>query len=112
MKELKDLKVGDLVILNRETWCFTIEEYLAKIEKITPKGYIKVRGMLFYADGTPRGDYPYNIEVATDQKINAIKEGNFITKVLKKIRHVEDLTYEQAVEINDLLKKWEAENDS
>lgn len=84
MKELKDLKVGDLVILTYKKW-MDEREFMAKIEKITPKGFIKVNGMLFYSDGRPRGDHTFRIEVATDEKIESIRQEEIIIKILKKI---------------------------
>lgn len=110
MKELKDLKAGDLVILTYKKWT-SKREYVAKIERITPKGFIKVNGMLFYSDGRPRGDHTYRIESATDEKIESIRQEEFIIKILKKIQRIEDLTYEQAAEIHNLLKKWGLSDD-
>lgn len=105
------MKAGDLVILTRKKWMF-IEEYVVKIEKVTPKGYIKVKDMLFYPDGRPRGKHRYRIEVATEEKITHYYEEKFISEILKILKNIDELTYEQAVELGDLFERWDYENDN
>ena len=97
-----EFKVGQKV--------FVISRYskrLSKVEKITPSGLIKVDGVLYYPDGRERTSgicYANNIEVATEDAIYQFKKQIFINSVYNKIVHMEnDLTYEQAIEINKIL---------
>lgn len=96
-----DVKVGDTVIVY-STWGKSIR----KVECITPKGFIKVNGILYYEDGTQRGGDSWSrtsIKKATYEEITEINKNAYITKALKKMRECRDLTYEQAVGIMKIL---------
>ena len=49
--DLSNLKVGDEVIISQR---FN-NDRVVKIEKITPKGFIKIGNYLFYPNGKERG---------------------------------------------------------
>ena len=106
---LKQLKPGDEVI-----FCYNDykgSEAVAKVEKITPKGYIKVRGISFTpTTGRPHGDYRCMIYKPTEE----IKKRIYETAVIKKARLLlsalknADMTYERAVEIIKIFSDTEA----
>lgn len=106
---LNSLKPGDEVI-----FCYNgynNSEAVAKVEKITPKGYIKVRGVLFTPrTGRPHGDYRCMIYKPTEE----IKKRIYETAVIKKARLLlgtlknADMTYERAVEIIKIFSDTEA----
>ena len=106
---LKQLKPGDEVI-----FCYNDykgSEAVAKVEKITPKGYIKVRGISFTpTTGRPHGDYRCMIYKPTEE----IKKRIYKTAVIKKARLLlsalknADMTYERAVEIIKIFSDTEA----
>lgn len=55
----ENIKVGDIVILESGP-PYSCRYSYEKVEKITPKGYIKVKGMLFYQNGTQRTNDKWN----------------------------------------------------
>lgn len=108
MKNLKDIKVGDKVVLETGGWWHS--KSVETVEKITPKGYIKVRGELYSVndDGTKasvRGNssswlYPY-----TEEEDKKIQEARYIASVKRKMVEFEGkLTIEQAKQIAEILK--------
>lgn len=101
--KLKDLKVGDKVIVSSHLG----GEFVSVVEKITPKGFLKVGGSLFYQNGIERttGWHSSHIRVATENDIKKLEQRYFIKFVLEKMHHWKDLDYEQAKEINELLEK-------
>lgn len=67
MKELKDLQVGDSVMVYKN-----YGSYISQIQKITPKGFIVVDGRYFYQNGMERSTDVWQrqrIKVATDDDI-------------------------------------------
>ena len=68
MKELKDLKVDDYVILRTN-----IDVSLRKIQAITPKGFIKVSGRLFNQSGIERTSDIWNVSYISVPDENDIK---------------------------------------
>ena len=108
MKNLKDVKVGDKVILKVGGWWRS--KSVETVEKITPKGYVKVRGELYVVndDGTEasvRGSasswlYPY-----TEEEGRKISEARYIASVKRKMNDFNgELTVEQAKQISEILK--------
>ncbi len=102
--EFKNLKVGDKVFV-----CYTGRTAVRAVEKITPTGLIKVDGILFNINGSARGGGAYcrtHIEIATPEKIEKIKQDVYIKKVMANLKELktEDVTFEQAEEINKIFK--------
>ena len=101
MKKL-NVKVGDKVIVH-SNW----NKRVSKVEKITPTGLIKVDGTLYYDYGSERGGNAWSqtcISEYSDEEAREIMESNYIRKTIKKLRSIETLTYNKAVEINNLLE--------
>lgn len=99
--EKLDLKVGDKVIV-KSRW----NEYISEVERITPKGAIRVNGTLYNEYGSQKGGDSWSrsyIEKATDEIIRELQEKAYITKTLVKMRECKSLTYEQAVSIRKIL---------
>lgn len=103
---LRNLKTGDKVIYHSNPWNRNTV-IIAAVEKITPKGFIKVRGSLFNPqNGYVRGDSHCWIEEATGERIMEIEQKRMIMYVLNRVWNLKDITYEQAVELNNLLNSW------
>lgn len=107
---LKRLKVGDEVIYH--AWGLGSHYALAKVERITPTGFIRVNGTLF----KPDTGYAINCGACIrdpneDKAMEALKEYNkavFVSKTMRRIRNtnMSNVTYEQAVEIVKIMG-WE-----
>ena len=100
-KWIENLKVGDFVFVSCR-----LGRSLKKVEKITPKGYIKVGGILFNKDGLERGGdiwNKYSISEATPEKIKSFQEKLIINKAIKIMRAKSEITLEQAYKIIELL---------
>lgn len=105
MSKCENLKVGDFVFVSGNWGCS-----LHKVEKITPKGFIKVNGSLYTKDGYERGGDSWSITNISPASPDAIKEYNnkiFIREVMNKLRTVKKLSYEQAVDVNRILFEYE-----
>ena len=108
---LKQLKPGDEVVFCYSR-CFGGNfENIRKVDKITPKGFIKVGDILFNPNtGYARGDYSCLIYKPTEE----IKERIYETAVIKDARLLlsalknADMTYERAVEIIKIFSNTEA----
>ena len=101
MARCENLKAGDKVFV----W-YTGSCRLDVVEKITPKGFIKVSGSLFTKDGLERGGsgwYHTSIEPATEEKIAEYNRERFIRATIKRMREIPKISYEQAVQINEIL---------
>ena len=107
MKNLKDIKAGDKVILEVGGWWRS--KSVETVEKITPKGYIKVRGELYDVndDGTKasvRGNAPSWLYPYTEEEDRKISEARYISSVKRKMRDFDgELTIEQAKQIAEIL---------
>jgi len=107
-----NFKVGDKVLL--------YNQYLRRIttvEKITPKGFIKVDGVLFNSNGTERGGDiygSYRIEPITDEREQELRREFFVSSTKKKLKefNFNNITYEQACKIALLLNELETTNES
>lgn len=100
--DLSNLKVGDEVILSQR---FN-NDRVVKIEKITPKGFIKIGNYLFYPNGKERGGnrwYPCHISIATKEKTEIIKRKSFCRQTLNFLHELKEITYDQAVKIMEVL---------
>lgn len=111
MKELKDLKVGDLVILVYNG-ILNKEKSVQKIEKITPAGLIKVKKEWFFPDGDAIFNESKHIEIVTTNRSDELTKQSYIAATLNEIHNLKYLAYDQAVEIHNLLKKWGLSDDS
>lgn len=104
MLELKDLKVGDEVIVSGR-FC---ADRIGVIEKITPKGFIKVGNELYnYKNGNKRTSNIWDcgsIRVATPDITKKIKEQEFCRNVLRKLNKLTIIDYNKAVEINKIME--------
>jgi hypothetical protein len=102
MNQLSNAKVGDKVIICRHLG----DEEVGVIEKITPKGYLKVGGCLYYTNGVERatGWYTSSIKLATDEEIEKLEKRKFRRKVLNKLHALKDISYEQAILIENILE--------
>lgn len=101
MEKCENLKVGDIVFVTGR-----FGRSLHQVEKITPKGFIKVAGTLYTKDGYQRGSDGWtftSIHPASAEEIEQFKKEKFIAAVVRKLHSVSELQYEQAVEINNLL---------
>lgn len=110
---LKQLKVGDDVVIR--TWNWGGSGYTnAKVEKITPTGFIRVKGILYKPqNGNSRSGNSGLLDPNDETTIKILKkykENNFVRETMDKIRNTNynDVTYEQAVEIRKIM--W-GEND-
>lgn len=103
--EKLDLKVGDNVVVMSH-WGISIR----KVEKITPKGAIRVDGTLYNEFGSQKGGDSWSrslIKKATEEDIREIKKANYIKKTLRAMHECKGLTYEHAVEIMKILESEE-----
>lgn len=103
---IKNLKQGDKVIVsNYSGWGPSIY-YEEVVERITPKGMIRVAGYLYREDGNRRGGGAC-LENPKDEEVKEILEDQrkriFSLKVLKTMRSMNEITYETAKKIGEIL---------
>lgn len=101
MKPYMGLKAGDKVFIHCNGG-----KPLALVEKVTPKGFVKVNGTLYDSHGIQRGGgtyYKFSIKPATDESIQEYERECFVRTVIRKIHEVPKITYEQAVAIDAIL---------
>lgn len=108
---IKNLKVGDKVFVREYSWAYSSWSK-AKVEKITPKGFIRVKGVLYKPeDGFSRGEgsriCDYNDETNKKQ-FRKFQEENFTKRIISEFRTISyrDITYVQAMEIAKIMG-WE-----
>lgn len=102
--DFKNLQVGDLVFVYYQS-----STCVKPVQKITPSGLIKVDGNLFNTNGFIRGGGSYcttRIEVATSEKIEEFQQRVYIKKTIRNLKNltIEDITFEQAKEINRIFE--------
>lgn len=103
MGSLENAKVGDWVFIwGRHA------KYLRKIEKITPKGFIRVGETLYTKDGHERGGDTWSktsISLATPDEVEKYKKEVYVHKVVEKLGKLtsKDIDYETGVSLNNLL---------
>lgn len=104
---LSKLKEGDRVVVY--SWGWANSSYKESVvEKITPKGFIKVNGSLFNPnDGYRRGDGGACLQNPNDnevmERVKKYQEDSFIRKILVDMWETRKITYEQAIEIDRIL---------
>lgn len=105
---LKQLKPGDNVVVSY--WNWSEGSYTnAKVEKITPTRFIRVKGILYKPhDGNSRSgnsDLLDPNDETTIKLLKKYKENKFVRETMNKIRNMNynDVTYEQAVEIRKIM---------
>lgn len=105
---LKQLKAGDDVVIR--AWSWGGSSYTnAKVEKITPTGFIRVKGILYKPnDGNSRSGNSGLLDPNDENTIKLLKEHTektFAKQTMYKIRNTsnENITYEQAVEIRKIM---------
>ena len=100
----KSLKVGDKVIVSTNLR----GERVSIVQGITPKGYIRVDGMLFYPNGSQRTSSWYfsRIEEYTEEKAEKIRQKIVIDNALSLMRNYNSnhLDYEKAEKIIAILR--------
>ena len=99
---IKNLKVGDEVIVT-SNMCG--EPRISKVEKITPKGFIKVDGLLFDDNGSQRTSSWYKsyiIECSEEEK-EKMRKKQIISKAYGLMRNTKSITYEQAEDVIKIL---------
>ena len=97
---ISNLKPGDEVFIRSPYG----DKYLRTVEKITPTGLIKVGGCLYTKEGRQRGEaFAHGLVECTPEKKEEFMREVFTHKVLRGLRNVPNITYEQAVEINKVL---------
>lgn len=103
--EIKDLKVGDEVYVKH--WSAYYNYWSKKtVQRITPKGFINVNGVLFKQDGYSRNAgariYPLDDKKAEAEYMEYVKR-KFVKKVEQEVSMI-GITYEQAVKIKEILE--------
>ena len=105
MREMKNwienLKVGDYVFVS-----WRMGTSLRKVEKITPKGSIKVNGIMFNKNGCERGGDVGGkcyLSEATPEEIKSFQEETTVRNAIKLMREIKTITFEQANKIIELL---------
>ena len=104
---LSKLKEGDRVVVY--SWGWANSSYKESVvEKITPKGFIKVNGSLFNPnDGYRRGDGGACLQNPNDnevmERVKKYQEDSFIRTILVDMWETRKITYEQAIEIDRIL---------
>lgn len=109
MQNCENLKAGDNVFV-----CCRSGRTLHQVEKITPKGFIKVDGTLYKKNGFQRGGdnpwYSYHIRPASDEEVEQFQKDRFVAAVIRKLNSIKNLPYEQAVAIYGILEEGGAED--
>lgn len=112
MQEL-NVKVGDSV-LYQYGYSFNRVERIVKVTKVTPTGRIRIEGQDEQYDkyGNQMGkkdrwSSSSHISLATEDDIKRIKENHTISNALSLMekKNKENLSYEQAVKIIEILKE-------
>lgn len=99
-----NVNVGDKVIVSSRFG----GEKIGTIEKITPKGFIKVNGILFTDCGRERGGDAWScsyIKPATLEQIEQLNQKKYRRYVLNKLHSLQDIDYEKAVRIDEILNE-------
>lgn len=106
---LKKLKSGDTVIVHT-SHLFYKSDRVTTVQKITPKGFIKVNDVLYNPDtGVARGDWDQMLLEATPAAVQEIKERVYVKNAIEKIHNINKLTYKQAVDIMAIIEPEAAE---
>ena len=103
--EIKDLKVGDWVYVHY--WSAYYNYWSKKTaQRITPKGFINVNGVLFKQDGYSRNAgariFPLDDKEAETKYMEYMKKK--LAKGVEQEVSLSGITYEQAVKIKKILE--------
>lgn len=97
---LKNLKVGDKVFVHSNR-----NLSLETVQRITPTGRIVVNNTQYINGGNQSNVWNVlRLYEATEERIKSFYNHKFVDRVLKGIRHINSITYEQAKQINEILK--------
>ena len=98
---LSKLKEGDTVVVHSCNWTGS-HWGVAKIQKITQKGFIRAHDILFKPeDGYSRGGGSCLLDPNDEEvkkSVSKYRNDCFIRMVLKQMWSAKELTYEQAIE--------------
>ena len=106
---IENLKVGDYVFVS-----WRMGKSLRKVEAITPKGNIKVNGMIFNKNGAERNSDVWSkcyLGEATPETMKSFREELTIKKAIKLMREIKSITIEQANKIIELLDDMRKEDE-
>lgn len=95
---LINAKVGDVLI-----YSYRRGELLVKVEGFTDKGELKV-AEYFIDERFPHSSV-IEIRLATKEEIEEHTRANFVRKVLRRLHDADEISYDQAVKIMEILKK-------
>ena len=101
MEPYMGLKAGDKVFVSYYT-----DKTLSVVESVTPKGFVKVKGILYDRNGIQRGGSEWHkshIKPASEEDIQKYAQECFINRTIYMMHKTEKITYEQAVSINAIL---------
>lgn len=108
---IKNLKVGDKVIVTTNLR----GERISTVQGITPKGFVKVDGMLFHQDGSQRTTswYYSRIEEYSEEKAEQMRQQRIIDEAFGRMRccNKNKIDYEMAVKILKILAPTESEGE-
>ena len=96
--DLKNVKVGDVLIFS-----YRWGDLLVKVEGFTEKGELKLTE--YFIDERFPHSSVIEIRLATKEEIEKHTRKNFVRKVLRKLHDVDEISYDQAVKITEILKK-------
>lgn len=106
MNDFRNLKKGDKVIVCYFSLFGPKDEKVAVVERITPTGLIRVDGRLYRPNtGTCRNNDNYSLTAYSEEKGIRIMQENTVSDMLAKLHQLEQLSYEQAVQIDKILTK-------
>ena len=102
-KEYESIKVGDLIFVHGG-----FGKCLSGIDKITPKGFIRVGEVLYDKHGYQKGGdiwHKTSLSIAAPDEVKKYREALFVRDVRVKLAKLtaNDISYEMAVSLNNLL---------
>lgn len=104
---IKNLKIGDRVICD---YCggWQTKAYVSEVQAITPKGFIKVNGVLFKPEtGSARGDWHYSIREYTEEEAEEIKRHETVQKAFRVMKKTTEMSYNQALQVLEIFREGE-----
>lgn len=105
MRDELNVKAGDKVIVHAR-----FSKYIAEVEKITPTGRIRVKGTYYDKHGHQIGGDIWSrslITIATEEDIERLNQERTILDTIRRMNNFRgNLRYEDAVKIDDILKKY------
>ena len=110
----ENVQVGDIMIFTTYSFGESTRS-VKKVEKVTKTRFV-VNGVQFKKeDGRAYGTHSWyhpDVSYPKDGEIEEIRRGNIIKNVYYKLKDVkiEDLTYEKALQLNDMFGFYKNEN--